>query len=215
MSDVELLAAALHHDLSDSSRSTERARTRASAVRLLECVLALRRGEEKTLAERLDAFEGRFPAIEGLGQLQALIRSYKSTALFAKDVLEHAEPSSAELLRQLCDHLIRTVLDGPGAEVERLRLWAQRARPQDYLTLKVPGFGLAGFQHLRVLCGANTTRPDAEVGRYVAAVIGRPVAAVQGLLLLEEAAQRAKIQLGSLDRTAWARALEARRGAAS
>jgi hypothetical protein len=161
--------------------------------------------------ERVDAFARRFPAVEGLPQLRSLMQSYKSQALFAKDVLGLPEPSSVELLRALCDHLVKTVLDGPGAEVERLRLWAQRARPQDYLTVKAPGFGLAGFQHLRALFGANTTRPDGAIGRYLALVLGRPVADVQGILLLEEAAERAKVRLRDVDQGGWAQALERRR----
>ncbi|MFN8653774.1 MAG: hypothetical protein U0133_17845 [Gemmatimonadales bacterium] len=210
MSDVELLAAALPRDLPAPPPPPAGARVRAPAVQLLECVLTLRRGEE-SLPERLDAFERRFPAVEGLAQLRTLVQSYKSSALFAKDVLAHAEPSSVEMLRALCDYLVRTVLDGPGAEVERLRLWAQRARPQEYLAITAPGFGLAGFQHLRMLFGANTTRPDSAMGRYVAAVLGRPVADVQALLLLEQAAERARVRLPDAEPGGWAQALERRR----
>lgn len=213
MSDVEQLAAALSRDLPAPAPPPAGARVRAPAVQLLECVLTLRRGEEKPVPDRLDAFERRFPAVEGLPQLRALVQSYKSSALFAKDVLAHAEPSSVELLRALCDYLVKTVLDGPGAEVERLRLWAQRARPQEYLAITAPGFGLAGFQHLRVLLGANTTRTDSAMGRYVAAVLGRPVADVQALLLLEQAAERAKVRLPDVDQGGWAQALERRREA--
>jgi hypothetical protein len=212
MTDVEQLAAALRQDFPDLPPAAGRSGSRATAVRLLDCVLSLRRPEDRSVSDRLDAFERRFPAVEQLPQLRSLLGSYKSPALFARDVLELAEPSSVTVLRGLLDYLIRAV-DGPGAEVERLRLWAQRARPQDYLALHIPGMTLAGFQHLRMLYGANTVRPDPLMSRYVAAAIGRPVADVQGILLLEEAAPLARVQLPGVDAAAWNAALERRRTA--
>ncbi|HSB55725.1 MAG TPA: hypothetical protein VLD58_15295 [Gemmatimonadales bacterium] len=213
MTDVEQLAAALRPDFAALTPAADRAWSRATAVQLLDCVLSLRRADGRGVSDRLDAFERRFPAVEQLPQLRSLLGSYKSPALFAKDVLDLPEPSSVTLLKALLDYLIRTVLDGPGAEVERLRLWAQRARPQDYLALHIPGMGLAGFQHLRMLYGANTTRPDALVSRYVATAIGRPVADVQSLRLLEEAAPLARIQLRDIDAAAWEAGLQRRRTA--
>jgi hypothetical protein len=210
MTDVEQLAAALRQDFPAPPPASHRAWSRATAVRLVDCVLSLRRADEGAVPDRLDAFERRFPAVEQLSQLRSLLGSYKSPALFAKDVLEAPDSSSTQVLRGLLDHLIRTALDGPGAEEERLRLWAQRARPQDYLGLQAQGIGLAGFQHLRMLYGANATRPDRVVVRYVAAAIGRPVADVQGLRLLEEAAPLAQVQLRDIDQDGWAAALERR-----
>lgn len=55
----------------------------------------------------------------------------------------------------------------------RLRRLARWAPPCDYLVVGVAGFGLAGFQYLRRLFGAETTKPGVHVMRYVA----RPSAA--------------------------------------
>ncbi len=213
MTDVEQLAAALRHDFAEPSPPPDRAWSRAIAVRLLDAVLSLRRPDDRAVTERLDGFERRFPAVESLGQLRALLTSYKSAALFAKDVLDLPEPSAVTVVRGLLDYLIRSI-EGPGAEVERLRLWAQRARPQDYLTLQIPGVGLAVFQHLRMLYGANTIRPDGMVGRYVGSVLGHPVADVQALRLLEEAAQQARVRLRDIGPGDWAGAVERRRAGA-
>lgn len=212
MTEAEQLAAALRQDFAGLTPWSDRAMTRPTAVRVLDVVLSLRRADDRPVSERLDAFERRFPAVEQLPQLRALLQSYKSQATFARDVLDLPEPSVVSVLRGLLDWLIRAI-DGPGAEVERLRMWAQRARPQDYLKVPVQGLGLAGFQHLRVLYGANTARPDVTTGRYVAVAIGRPVADVQGLRLLEEAAQLAQVKLADIDPVAWSAGLESRRAA--
>jgi hypothetical protein len=48
-------------------------------------------------------------------------------------------------------------------EEARLHAWAEWARPGDYLALNVPGFGLAGFQYLRMLFNAQTAKPDVHI----------------------------------------------------
>jgi hypothetical protein len=66
------------------------------------------------------------------------------------------------------------------------------------------GFGLAGFQYLRMLFGANTTKPDVHVRQYVSEAVGRRrVSEVEALNLLERAASDAGIGLRDLDTTIW------------
>jgi hypothetical protein len=203
MTDSDQLAAALRQDFPSPAPSRDPAWSRPPALRILDCVLAFRRNDTRPIDPRVDAFQRRFPAVESLPQLRALIVSYKSPGLFARDVLDSNEPAPAETLRALLEYLIRMATVGSGSEETRLKAWAACARPQDHLTLQIPGFGLAAFQYLRMLFGANTTRPDLQVGRYVAAVLGRPVSDVEALLLLEEAAPLVPVQLRDLAIADW------------
>jgi hypothetical protein len=141
--------------------------------------------------------------VESIRQLGSLLSTYKSPALLAKNVLHSNDPTPAVTLQALVEYLMRMALAGSGSEVTQLKAWAACARPQDYLTLRIPGFNLAGFQYLRMLLGANTTKPDLPVGRYVASVLGRPVADVEALLLLEEAAPLVPLRLRDLTATSW------------
>src|ERR1700677_4462582 len=59
--------------------------------------------------------------------------------------------------------------------VNSLEEWALLAKPPDHKTLGIHGFGLAAFQYLRVLFGADTTKPDVHICRYVESHIGRAV----------------------------------------
>ena len=81
--------------------------------------------------------------------------------------------------------------------------WAEWTRPGDYLAVGVKGFGLAGFQYLRMLFGAQTTKPDIHIMRFVAEHIGRPVTDIQALYLLEKAARLAGLPLRELDAAIW------------
>jgi hypothetical protein len=102
------------------------------------------------------------------------------------------------------DFLLGIVAATPGtSELERLERWALHAHPGDFRSLGIRGFGLAGFQYLRMLFGASTTKPDVHIRRYVAAAVGRPVSDVQALTLMEEAAARAGVPLRDADTTIW------------
>ncbi|MEZ6235070.1 MAG: hypothetical protein R3B68_12860 [Phycisphaerales bacterium] len=93
-----------------------------------------------------------------------------------------------------------------GSETERLRAWAEWARPGDAYAFEVRGFGVAGFQYLRMLFGADTIKPDVHIRRYVEGVLGRPVGDVALVGLLEAAAQRLGRRAAELDRALWAAA---------
>jgi hypothetical protein len=88
-------------------------------------------------------------------------------------------------------------------ELEPLQQWVIGARPGDYQTLRIRGFGLAGFQYLRMLFGANTTKPDFHICRYVQVALGRHVSDTEALSLLEEAVRGDAIKLRDIDTTIW------------
>jgi hypothetical protein len=211
MTDSEQLAAALRRDFPRVAPSADRAWSRAPAVRVIDCVLSLNRQYDTFVVPRLEAFEGRFPAVETVRQLHALINNYRSPAVFANDALSYNDPSRALTLRAVVEYLLRTALGGHGSELDQLKAWAEQAHPQEYLTLQIRGFGLAGFQYLRMLFGANTAKPDVHISRYVAGAIGRSVADVQALLLLEEASHLVGLTLRDLDTTIWEQSARAHR----
>lgn len=83
--------------------------------------------------------------------------------------------------------------------------WAREARPADCAALHMAGFGIAGFQYLRMLFGANTTKPDIHICRYVSNCIDCMVSDTEALQLLEQAALEAGVLLRDLDTTIWER----------
>jgi hypothetical protein len=203
MTDPHRIAAALRRDFANLAPSADRTWFRPLALRLLDCVLSLRRHEDRPVEPRLEAFQEYHPEVESVRQLHHLLGAYRSPAVLARDLLQSNDPSLGATLKSLVEYLERMALAGAGSEATQLKAWAACARPQDYLTLRIPGFGLAGFQYLRMLLGANTTKPDLHIGRYVATALGRPVSDVEALLLLEEAAPLVPILLRDLTAASW------------
>jgi hypothetical protein len=89
------------------------------------------------------------------------------------------------------------------SELERLECWASQAHPNGYKVRRIGGFALSGYQYLRMLFGANTTKPDVHICRYVSLAIGRAVSDLEALTLLEGASSISGVSLRDLDTTIW------------
>jgi len=167
-------------------------------------VLSLNRHYDRFVVPRLDSFEERFASITSLGELRELIDSFDSPEVFVRDALKYRDAARAEVLSRVVDFLLEASASAVGnSELERRQNWAQDAQPAGYKAVGIRGFGLAGFQYLRMLFGANTTKPDVHIRRYVAAAVGRSVSDLQALSLLEEAAGKDRGALRDLDTTIW------------
>jgi hypothetical protein len=204
MPDSDLLRAALRRDFSSVAPSSDRAWSRAPAVRVIDCVLSLCRNYDRFVVPRLDAFERQFPHVAAIHDLRDLMDSAGSPAAFVKNSLNYNDPQRALTLSGVVDYLLDTALSAKsGTELERLRRWADNVRPPAHRELGIRGFGLAGLQYLRMLFGANTTKPDIHIRRYVETSIGRQVSDIEALGLLEEAARVESMSLRDLDTSIW------------
>lgn len=175
-----------------------------SALNVLDCVLSLNRQYNRFVLPRVTQFAQKHPAIHELAQLRTLIAEYATPLDFSKVELNYNDARRAQVLVNVIEYLLEVQLEHEGRnEMERLASWAIQARPADYVLVGIPGFGLAGFQYLRMLFGAQTTKPDVHIIRFVSAIIGRRATAVQALYLLERAAKRTGLPLREVDGAIW------------
>jgi hypothetical protein len=118
--------------------------------------------------------------------------------------LDYHDAARAETLSGVVEFILNEIQrQKMDAEEEALAKWANAARPQDYLTVHVHGFGLAGFQYLRMLFGANTTKPDVHIRGFVGSVLNRSVNDLEALDCLQQAAEQSGVKLRDLDTTIW------------
>lgn len=183
----------------------------SAAAKVIDCVLSLRKPYKNVVVPRVEAFVQSNPEIYSCSDLLDLIASFDSPVAFHASVLDMNSPGKASALVGVLEYLIdiQKRFDGD-CENCRLNAWAQWARPGDYLTLDVKGFKLAGFQYLRMLFGAETTKPDIHIIRYVEDVLGRPVAGhpsreVQAVYAIERAGEILGRSVRQLDVAIWER----------
>jgi hypothetical protein len=174
------------------------------ALDVLDCVLSLNRNYDRFCLPRVTVFRDRHPEITSLRNLRELIASYPTPLDFSIVELDYQDVRRAATLVGVIDFLIREQIRFGGAsESECLLQWAKSVTPSDYLTVRVPGFGLSGFQYLRILLGVQTLKPDIYIQRFVSSAVGWKVDDVEALMLSEEAGQRLGWPLADLDYAVW------------
>lgn len=185
-------------------KSSDRAWVREPAVRVIDCVLSLMRRYDAFVVPRLDRFERRHPQVRTVSDLQRLIAGYQSPARFVSEVLDYRHEERAATLDAVVNWLATISGSGsPAEQLSNLQRWASSAHASDHIAMGIRGFGVGGFQYLRMLFGANTTKPDVHICRFVASRVGHSVSDVEALQLLEEAARETGIVLRDLDTTIW------------
>ncbi len=202
--DVERLAGALKRDFPATKSSNDRAWFRAPALRVIDCVLSLNRRYDAFVVPRLNRFERLYPKVASVRSLRDLIDQFSTPADFVHDVLDYKDPDRARVLNAIVDFVLDIIGDtSEESEISRLEQWAKSARPQDHVALGISGFAIAGFQYLRMLFGANTTKPDTHIRGYVTEAVGHSVSDLEALKLLEAAAERQTIVLRDADTNIW------------
>ena len=174
------------------------------SLNVLDCVLSLNRRYDGFVVPRVRAFSERHPNVLTLRRLGQLIRHYRSPLEFSVAELQYRDTARATTLLGVIDYLlsVQRLHAGP-TETAPLARWARSVQPSDCRTVGVRGFGLAGFQYLRMLFGVQTAKPDVHIRRFVSGLIGRPVTDLDALVLLELAARHAKVPLREADYEIW------------
>lgn len=205
--DLARLIFSLKNDFPVLKPSSDKAWSRPLALRVIDCVLSLNRNYDSFVVPRLDAFEDKFPNVKYVRDLHELINRYDNPADFMTLVLNYNYPYQARILYEVVARLVGILGNAPRSlEAELLEKWAKNTRPQDAKsTFSIEGFALAGFQYLRMLLGANTSKPDKHMINYVSNAVGHPVSAYKTLALLEAAAEKLDISLRNLDTNIWER----------
>jgi hypothetical protein len=201
-----LLERAVRHDFPTVKPSTDSAWSRAPALRVIDCVLSLNRNYDDVVVPRLDNFEGNHADIRSVSDLRSIIKSYSSPHKFMLKCLDLNYEDRARVLDEVVDFATCVAGDGSDSDqLNRLEKWAMSASPEDYKSLRIRGFALAGFQYLRMLFGANTTKPDKHIRRYVSDAVGYTVSDLKALNLLESVSTKTGWMLRDLDTSIWER----------
>ncbi|MCU0811870.1 MAG: hypothetical protein MUE59_12725 [Thiobacillaceae bacterium] len=183
---VNALANAMLRDYREVETSADHALNRSDAACVIDCVLSLNRDYDRFVLPRVMRFVQEHPGVTSVAELQFMMRACASPHEFVQLHLGYNHAKRAEILMAVVDYLT-TVGD--------LREWARSADPGGYRQVRVGGFGVTGWQYLRVLFGANTVKPDIHIKRYVERVTGKPIGATVKLVrLFEEASRRAGLR---------------------
>ena len=205
--DIAAVSAKLEQISPDVSMPIAPEWSRPSAVKVIDCVLSLNRKYDTFVVPRLETFMSNHPETQRVIELAKLMANYPTPHAFVKQELNYNHEDRARTLDSVVKHVC-TIVDGAQTieeEKEELTQWAIESKPQDYQTLNIKGFGIAGFQYLRMLFGADTTKPDVHIIRFLSDILNRNLSTTESLLLLEAASKRVGLSVRAVDSFIWKR----------
>lgn len=207
-SDIAALAAKIEREIlpsrSVAEASTDYGYGEATAVAVIDCVLGLNRKYDAFVVPRLKTFRHRHPEIRRIGELAELMDSYPTPLDFSIEELNYNDENRARVLREVVQFVCTIVQKSSTLpEEEVLKDWALQAKPPECETLGIKGFKLAGFQYLRMLFGADTTKPDVHIRRFIAEALNRRISPSKALALLEAASERLSVSVREVDSAIW------------
>ena len=177
------------------------------AVKIIDCVFSIRTNYYKVLKPRLEIFKNKHPDTQRIVDLASLMASYETPYTFVKKELNYNSERKARILQEVVKFACQIVQETPNVQEEKVvKQWAIQAKPQDYQKLKIKGFALASFQYLRMLFGADTTKPDVHIKRFISRILSREVSDIDSLFLLETASKRVGLSTQAVDYFIWDKA---------
>lgn len=179
-------------------KSNDLAWDRPPALRVIDCVLSLNRRYRAFVVPRLDRFAEKHKKVLSVRDLKELIENYGAPPyVFMGKELDYNDKARALILSKVVNWFARV------PSLDELRAWAEKAKPSDYLELQIHGFGLAGFQYMRMLFEADTTKPDKWIIKFISDSVGRKVSDIQAVYLFERAAKEVGVRVRDVDTTVW------------
>ena len=185
--------------------SVDPAWTRPPAVLVIDCVLSLNRNYDTFLVPRLKTFMSNHPETQRVTDLAKFMADYSTPHAFVQQELNYNHEARANTLQAVVEFVCQIVERTQTIEEEKavLKQWAIQAEPQGYQVLNIKGFGIAGFQYLRMLFGADTTKPDVHIIGFLSELLNRRISEVEALRLLEAASESVGLSVRDVDTYIW------------
>lgn len=187
------------------------------AQRILDCILSLNRRYLEFVVPTIDSFINKYPSVSKLSDLHDLVKDVGGPYKFFRDILDYDDKERAETFFGVLIYLLNVLKQYDGSDdLEKLNRWAISVKPSDYRTMliisdgkitiktNVPGFGIAGWQYLRMLFGADTCKPDIKIKGFIKDCLGIKYISEQSAVeLMEAAALVSGLSVKEADRRIW------------
>ena len=184
------------------------------AVKVINSVLSLSLGYRK-VKKKLDAFQKKNPDVRQVTELAAFIEEDYQTPIdfLNKEFGYRHRPKSirkANAINSVCGKLCDIINAPPsGPEEDAIRQWALQAKPKGYRVWDIKEFRIAGFQWLRMLFGADTSKPDRHILNFLADTLNEKFPQtsdkkkLEAVELIEETSAHSEFSARDIDRIIW------------
>ena len=192
---------AISPDLSDGDYDDE---CDPPAVKVIHSVISQALNYKTTVYPRLVNFKKNRPDVKSIGQLADLMASYPTPLDFLTEEVNLRNQVKAGAIDGLVKYLCGIVEASPAVpEEEILKQWAIQVEPDGYKELNIKGVKIATFQWLRMLLGADTSKPDVHVMNFIDETIDQKLSEDECVLVLEGVASYLEVSERDVDFAIW------------
>ena len=116
----------------------------------------------------------------------------------------YKHPQRVELLRSLLTYFRDfQKTNNIQGDLETLKEWGNQSSVERYKNWNIKGIAFTTYQYLRMLCGADTVKPDIHILRVVEEGIGRKINPKNSVILIEQISKEMGIETRILDHAIW------------
>ena len=174
------------------------------AVRVIHSVISQALNYENTVYPRLVDFKKNRPDVKSVRQLADLMASYTTPLDFLTEEVKLKHRGKAGAIDGLVKYFCGLIEASPTVpEEETLKQWAITAEPDDYKKLNIKGVGIATLQWLRMLFGADTSKPDVHIMNFIHDTIDEELSEDDCILLIEGVASYLEVSERTVDAAIW------------
>lgn len=167
---------------------------------LVDAVLSMNRKYDSFVVPRVKLIRR-----SGIKTLEGVLEAIEDKGIsgFCK-VWNYNHPERVEILKRLANKFLRIKKELKiSNDLSALKEWAKQSTVIDYPKFGVKGIGFVTYQYLRLMCGADTTKPDVHLKKAVKEGTGRKLSEAEVVQLVEQSAKRMNVKARQLDYALW------------
>ena len=174
------------------------------AVKVIHSVISQGLTYKTTVYPRLVGFKKNRPDVRSVRQLADLMGSYTTPLEFLTEEVNLKNELKAGAIDGIAKYLCGLIEASPTVpEEELLKQWAINAEPDGYKKLNIKGVKIATFQWLRMLFGADTSKPDVHIMTFIHDTIGKKLSEDECVLLIKGVASYLEVPEQDVDGAIW------------
>jgi len=141
----------------------------------------------------------------GVKTLEKLLETINDEGIngFCK-IWNYRHPKRVEILENLANKFLQIKKElNALSDLKALNEWGKQSKADDYPKFSVKGIGFVTYQYLRLMCGADTTKPDVHLKSAVKEGTGNKLPEAEVVQVVEQSAKRMNVKARQLDYALW------------
>lgn len=167
---------------------------------LVDAVLSMNRKYDSFVVPRIELIRK-----SGIKTFKETLETIENLGIegFCK-IWNYNHPERVEILKRLVNKFQQVQKElKVSSDLIVLKEWAKQSTATDYSKFGVKGIGFVTYQYLRLMCGADTTKPDVHLKRAVKEGTNKKLSETEVVQVVEETAKKMNIKARQLDYALW------------